>query len=73
MESESYATSVAMITHFSIQCCDESFLINLIECNHFEVAEECAAFMGKEIVCFVIQKYLDMKMLKSANKLVKGT
>jgi hypothetical protein len=71
MESESYAAAVSMITHFSIQCCDESFLIKLIECNQFGVAEECAAFMGKEMVCFVIQKYLNMKMLKSANKLVK--
>ncbi|KAK3139015.1 hypothetical protein QOZ80_5AG0376550 [Eleusine coracana subsp. coracana] len=71
MESESYAAAVAMITRFSIQCCDESFLIKLIESNQFEVAEECAVFMGKEMVCLIIQKYLNMKMLKSANKLVK--
>uniref|UniRef100_A0A0A9DY52 3'-5' exonuclease domain-containing protein n=1 Tax=Arundo donax TaxID=35708 RepID=A0A0A9DY52_ARUDO len=71
MESESYVAAVTMITRFSIQCCDESFLIKLIECNQFEVAEECATFMGKEMICFIIQKYLNMKMLKSANKLVK--
>ncbi|TVU18952.1 hypothetical protein EJB05_35075 [Eragrostis curvula] len=71
MESESYSAAVSMITRFSIQCCDKSFLIKLIESNQFEVVEECAAFMGKEMVSFIIQKYLSMKMLKSANKLVK--
>ncbi|GJM88347.1 hypothetical protein PR202_ga04400 [Eleusine coracana subsp. coracana] len=57
--------------HLKQHCCDESFLIKLIESNQFEVAEECAVFMGKEMVCLIIQKYLNMKMLKSANKLVK--
>ena len=71
MESESNATAVALITRFSIQCCDESFLIKLIESNQLDIAEECATFMGKEMISLVIQKFLDMKMLKSANKLVK--
>jgi hypothetical protein len=71
MESESNAIAVALITRFSIECCDESFLIKLIESNQLDIAEECATFMGKEMISLVIQKYLDMKMLKSANKLVK--
>jgi len=71
MELESNATAVALITRFSIQCCDESFLIKLIESNQLDIAEECATFMGKEMISLVIQKFLDMKMLKSANKLVK--
>jgi len=71
MESESNATAVALITRFSIQCCDESFLIKLIESNQLDIAEECATFMGKEMISLIIQKFLDMKMLKSANKLVK--
>jgi len=71
MESESNAVAVALITRFSIQCCDESFIIKLIENNQLEIAEECATFMGKEMISLVIQKYLDIKMLKSANKLVK--
>lgn len=71
MESESNAIAVALITRFSIQCCDESFLVKLIGSNQLDIAEECATFMGKEMICLVIQKYLDMKMLKSANKLVR--
>ncbi|RLN29260.1 hypothetical protein C2845_PM05G22560 [Panicum miliaceum] len=71
MESESNAIAVALITRFSIQCCDESFLIKLIESNQLDIAEECATFMGKEMISLLIQKFLDMKMLKSANKLVK--
>ncbi|KAG8085284.1 hypothetical protein GUJ93_ZPchr0010g8743 [Zizania palustris] len=71
MKSESYVTAVALITRFSIQCCDESFLTKLIESNYFEAAEKWAAFKGKEMICLVIQKYLEMKMLKGANELVK--
>lgn len=71
MESESNAIAVALITRFSIPCCDESFLVKLIESNQLDTAEECATFMGKEMICLVIQNYLDMKMLKSANKLVR--
>ncbi|AQK93250.1 Polynucleotidyl transferase ribonuclease H-like superfamily protein [Zea mays] len=71
MESESNALAVTLITHFSIQCCDESFIIKLIKNNQLEIAEQCAIFMGKEMISLVVQKYLDMKMLKSANKLVK--
>lgn len=71
MESESNAIAVTLITRFSIQCCDESFIIKLIDSNQLEIAEDCATFMGKEMISLVIRKYLDMKMLKSANKLVK--
>lgn len=71
MKSESYVTAVTMITRFSIQCCDESFLIKLIESNQFKAAEKWAVFMGKEMICLIIQKYLDLKMIKSANELVK--
>uniref|UniRef100_A0A0E0L1F1 3'-5' exonuclease domain-containing protein n=1 Tax=Oryza punctata TaxID=4537 RepID=A0A0E0L1F1_ORYPU len=71
MESESYVTAVNLITRFSIQCCDESFLTKLIENNHLEAAEKWAVFMGKEMICLIIQKYLDIKMLKRANELVK--
>ncbi|KAL6620068.1 hypothetical protein ACP70R_035207 [Stipagrostis hirtigluma subsp. patula] len=70
-ESESYVAAVTLITRFSIQCCDESFLIKLIDSNQFETAEACATFMGKEMICLLIEKYLNMKLLKSANKLVK--
>ncbi|CAM0955924.1 unnamed protein product [Alopecurus aequalis] len=71
MKSESYVTAVALITRFSIQCCDESSLIKLFGSNQFKAAEEWAAFMGKEMIILIIQKYLDIKMLKSANELVK--
>lgn len=71
MKSESYVTAVALITRFSIQCCDESFLVKLIGSNQFKAAEEWAAFMGKGMILLIIQKYLDIKMLKSANELVK--
>ncbi|KAF6995515.1 hypothetical protein CFC21_012002 [Triticum aestivum] len=71
MKSESYVSAVALMTRFSIQCCDESFLIKLIGSKQYKAAEEWAAFMGKEMIILIIQKYLDVKMLKSANELVK--
>lgn len=71
MESESYVTAVNLITRFSIQCYDESFLTKLIENNHLEAAEKWAVFMGNEMICLIIQTYLDIKMLKRANELVK--
>ncbi|KAF6989815.1 hypothetical protein CFC21_007104 [Triticum aestivum] len=71
MKSESYVTAVALMTRFSIQCCDESFLMKLIGSKQYKAAEEWAAFMGKEMIILIIQKYLDVKMLKSANELVK--
>ncbi|KAI4964243.1 hypothetical protein ZWY2020_006815 [Hordeum vulgare] len=71
MQSESYVTAVALITRFSIQCCDEKFLIELIGSKQYKAAEEWAAFMGKEMIILIIQKYVDVKMLKSANALVK--
>ena len=71
MKSESYVTAVALITRFSVQCCDESFLIKLFGSNQFKAAEEWAAFVGKGMIILIIQKYLDIKMLKSANELVK--
>ncbi|ONK63283.1 uncharacterized protein A4U43_C07F13370 [Asparagus officinalis] len=71
MESESYVTAVTLSEHFSICPSGDFFLLKMMENNQFKPAEKWATLMGKPMVCLVIQKYLDMKMLKSAYEMIK--
>ncbi|KAK1293895.1 hypothetical protein QJS10_CPA16g01615 [Acorus calamus] len=70
-ESHSYMTAVTLLEHFSIRLSGQSFLLKMTEDNQFKAAEKWAKFMGKPMICLLIQKYLDMKMLKQAYNLVK--
>ena len=71
MASESYVTAVTLSEHFSILLSGESFLLKMMQNNQFKPAEKCATMMGKQMICLVIQKYLDMKMLKNAYDMIK--
>ncbi|XP_072959906.1 uncharacterized protein [Typha angustifolia] len=72
IESQSYMTAVTLLERFSIHLSGESFLVKLIESSEFKAAEKWATFMGKPMTCSLVQKYLDIKMLKDAYELVKG-
>lgn len=71
MDSESYVTAVALAEHFSVCLSGDSFLLKMMQNNQFKPAEKWATIMGKPMVCLVIQRYLDMKMLKSAYDMIK--
>ena len=71
MALESYVTAVALSEHFSICLSGDSFLLKMMQNNQFKPAEKLATMMGKPMICLVIQKYLDMKMLKHAYDMIK--
>ncbi|XP_008795524.1 uncharacterized protein LOC103711235 [Phoenix dactylifera] len=72
IESKSYMAAVKLSERFSIQHSGESFLVKMMQCNQFGTAERWATFMGKPMICLLVQKYLDMNLLKLAYDLVKG-
>lgn len=71
MESESYEIAATLAERFSICLSGDSFILKMMQNNQFKPAEKWAMIMGKQMVCLVIQKYLDMKMLKSAYDMIK--
>ncbi|XP_074567364.1 uncharacterized protein LOC141824032 isoform X2 [Curcuma longa] len=71
IESQSYMTAVTLLERFSIQLSGESLLLKMIESNQYKAAEKWATFMGKPLICLLVQKYLDMKMLKNAYDIIK--
>ncbi|GER55264.1 3-5 exonuclease [Striga asiatica] len=71
IESESYMTAVDLLTHFSIFQLGESFLLKLIEHRQLKAAEKWAAFLGKPMLCLLVQEYVDQKQLRSAYDVIK--
>lgn len=71
IESQSYMTAVTLLERFSIQLSGESLLLKMIESNQYKAAEKWATFMGRPLICLLVQKYLDMKMLKNAYDIIK--
>lgn len=71
IHSDSYVTAVALLERFPICQPDQSFLAKMIQDNQFTAAEKWATFMGKPMLSALVQKYIDMKMLKQAYKLIK--
>lgn len=69
--SQSYMTAVSLAEQFAVHLSGESFLVELIEGNQFKAAEKWASFMGKSTTCLLVQKYLEMKMLKNAYVMIK--
>ncbi|XP_031269534.1 uncharacterized protein LOC116128004 [Pistacia vera] len=71
IESQSYMTAVSLLEHFSIRQSGESFLLKMIENKQFKAAEKWATFMGKPMLCLVVQEYADRNMLKNAYDTIK--
>ncbi|WOL06683.1 hypothetical protein Cni_G15417 [Canna indica] len=71
IDSQSYMTAVSLLERFSIQFSSESLLLKMIESNQFKAAEKWAIFMGRPMICSLVQKYVEMKMLKNAYDIIK--
>lgn len=71
IESESYMTAVTLLEHFSIRQSGESFIYKMMERKQFRAAEKWAVFMGKPMLCILVQKYIDRKLLKYAYEIIK--
>ncbi|CAA6661983.1 unnamed protein product [Spirodela intermedia] len=74
VESQSYMTAVTLLERFSVYqsgFSSESFLDRLMQENQFSAAEKWATLMGKSMTCVLVQKYVDMKMIKQAYIMIK--
>ncbi|KAK4282732.1 hypothetical protein QN277_014076 [Acacia crassicarpa] len=71
VESQMYMKAVTLMEHFSIRQSGQSFLLSMIENNQFKAAEKWALFMGKPMLCTLIEKYIQRNMLKDAYETIK--
>lgn len=71
IDSQSYMTAVSLLEHFSIRQSGESFLLKMIQNKEFKAAEKWATFMGKPMLCLLVQQFVDRNMLKSAYDTIK--
>ncbi|XP_057963340.1 uncharacterized protein LOC131154532 [Malania oleifera] len=71
IESQSFMTAVSLLEHFSIRQSGQSFLFQMILKKEFRAAEKWATFMGKPMLCVLVQEYINKNMLKNAYEIVK--
>lgn len=71
IESQSYMTAVSLLEQFSIHHSGEPFLYKMIEEKDFRAAEKWASFMGKSMLCILVEEYVKLNMLKGAYGIIK--
>ncbi|KAG6646716.1 hypothetical protein CIPAW_07G027300 [Carya illinoinensis] len=71
IESQSYMVAVSLLEQFSIRQSRQSFLLSMIQNKQFQAAGKWATFMGKQMLCVLVQEYIDRNMLKHANDIIK--
>lgn len=71
IESQSYMSAVSLMEQFNIRDSGESFLFKMLENKDFRAAEKWAAYMGKSMLCVLVQEYVKMNMLKAAYGIIK--
>ena len=74
LESKSYMTAISLLERFPVhQKClpSQSLLDILFEEKQFAAADKLAASIGGVMIHVLVQKYVDMKMLKEAYIVVK--
>ncbi|KAG9459562.1 hypothetical protein H6P81_004070 [Aristolochia fimbriata] len=71
IESHSYMTAVSLLQFFSIHYSEESFLHAMVEDHQLRAAEKWATCMGKPMISLLVQKCIDMKLLKPAYEIIK--
>lgn len=71
IQSQSYMTAVSLLERFSIRQSRHSFLLAMLENNQFMAAEKWANFMGKPMLCILVQEYVDRNKLKNAYQIIK--
>lgn len=72
IDKQSYMMAVNLLQHFSMRQFEEPFLYKMIDDNQFIAAEKWAAFMGRPMLHLLVQKYLEMKMVKAAYGVIKA-
>lgn len=71
IESQSYMTAVGFLEHFSIRESGESFLLQMLENKQCRAAEKWAAFMGKPMLCLLVQECIKRNQQKSVCDIIK--
>lgn len=70
-ESQLYMTAVTLIERFSIYHFDKSFLLSMIRSSQLKAAEKWATFMGKPMLCTLVEEYNERNLLKNAYEIIK--
>ncbi|XP_057856610.2 uncharacterized protein LOC131065979 isoform X1 [Cryptomeria japonica] len=71
IRSRNYSSAVALLKQFSLQhSTPHEFLDTMIHDNQVEVAEQWASYMGKDMICSLVQHLNNMKMFKKAYNIV---
>ncbi|XP_041020298.1 exonuclease mut-7 homolog isoform X2 [Juglans microcarpa x Juglans regia] len=71
IESQSFMTAVSLLEQFSIRQSGKSFLFSMIQNKEFKAADKWAIFMGKQMLCVLVQEYIDRNLLKHAYDIIK--
>lgn len=71
MDSRSYTMAVALIQQFSFQTAGQPFLLEMLQTKQFKAAEKYATHKGMDMLCLLVQEYVNMNMLKSAYDVIK--
>ncbi|XP_024028433.1 uncharacterized protein LOC21395953 isoform X1 [Morus notabilis] len=71
IECQSYMTAVTLLEHFSIRQSGQSFLLSMMQIKQFKAAEKWATFMGKPLLCVLVQEYANRNMLSNAYQTIK--
>ncbi|KAE9446653.1 hypothetical protein C3L33_21459, partial [Rhododendron williamsianum] len=72
IEAESYMAAVTLLEHFSIHQSGESFLLKMMQNKDYRAADKWATFMGKAMLCVLVQEYSEKKLLKHAYDIIKS-
>ncbi|XP_058190029.1 uncharacterized protein LOC131307510 isoform X1 [Rhododendron vialii] len=72
IEAESYMPAVTLLEHFSIHQSGESFLLKMMQNKDYRAADKWATFMGKAMLCVLVQEYSEKKLLKHAYYIIKN-
>ncbi|XP_047937773.1 uncharacterized protein LOC125185298 isoform X3 [Salvia hispanica] len=71
VECQSYMTAVDLLIHFSIRDSGESYLSKMMGCRQMKAAEKWATYLGKPMLCLLVQEYVDQKLLQPAYDIIK--
>lgn len=67
-----YPSAVALLKQFALQhSTPKEFLVTMTHDNQVEVAEQWAVYMGKDMICSLVQHLINKKMFKKAYKMVQ--
>ncbi|XP_050224551.1 uncharacterized protein LOC126674188 [Mercurialis annua] len=71
VEAQSYMTAVTLLEQFSMHNSGKPFLLKMMENRQSQAAEKWATFMGKPMLCVLVQEYTQRNMLKHAYETIK--